>query len=225
MRAACSSFAHALATRAKDCVGAKALLDVDDDAARRDRATSRLIRRPPAPARGRGGRAPPAAIVSSTRPCRRRPAKQQFSERLSQPCSPATHSASRSSSVRLAGSPTAIVGAGQVEQRGARGHPLDEQRRARCTPGSTRPLYSAANAVSRPVRAHRRLLEGHLLLLARVRRVVGGHAVDRRRRAAPRSAPARSASVASGGCIFMRVSMLAHVLLGEQQVVRARPPR
>ena len=54
-------------------------------------------------------------------------------------------------------------------------------------------------------RAHRRLLERHLLLVARVRGVVGGDAVDRPVRR-PSMSAWRSASVRSGGFIFMRVS-------------------
>ena len=85
-------------------VGPEALLDVHHDqrgAVAREQAHPAPIS---ASARSRWASAP-AQIVSSTRPRRRRPAKQQFSERLSQPCSPAIHSASRSSSARLAGSP------------------------------------------------------------------------------------------------------------------------
>ncbi len=48
-------------------------------------------------------------------------------------------------------------------------------------------------------RAHRRLLEGHLLLVARVRGVVGGDAVDRARRAGPRSAPGGRTRCAAAG--------------------------
>src|SRR5262249_62001178 len=54
----------------------------------------------------------PAATVRSTRPCSRRPAKQQFSERLSQPRSPAIQAASRSTSTMFAGSPGAIAALG-----------------------------------------------------------------------------------------------------------------
>ena len=66
-----------------------------------------------------------------------------------------------------------------------------------------------------PGGAHRRLLEGDLLLLARVRRVVGGDAVDRARRAGPSMSARRSASARSGGFIFRPRVERADRLVGE----------
>ena len=142
-------------------VGAEALLDVDDDqrgavavasSAHQAVTTHREWR-----ARGRRRRRRRRSAARVPRSVR--PAKQQFSERLSQPRSPTTHSASRSTSVRFAGSPGAIARRRQAEQRGAGGHPLDEQRRASSTPGSDQLGVERGERRLQPGRAHRRLLE------------------------------------------------------------------
>ena len=156
--------------------------------------------------------------MSSTRPCRRRPAKQQFSERLSQPRSPATHSASRSTSVRFAGSPVRDRGRRQLEQRRAGGHPLDEQAqrrarrgaRARCrarrTPSPGRSCPSAP-ARTGPPSPRARAARGRW----------------RRSRSCPSRRPSisawRSASAGERRVHLHARVHTAHVLLGQQQVV------
>ena len=107
-------------------IGTEALLDVDDD--QRGAVAGEQAHQAPTIAieRSRCASAP-AAIVMSTRPRSARPVKQQFSERLSQPCSPATQTASRSTSVKFAGAPSASGGRRQLEQGGAGGEALDEQ--------------------------------------------------------------------------------------------------
>ena len=68
--------------------------------------------------------------------------------------------------------------------------------------------------------AHRRLLERLLLLLARVRGVVGGDAVDRARAQRPRSAPGGRPRARSGGFILKLRVERPDRLVGQQQVVR-----
>src|SRR5664280_39830 len=185
-------------------VGAKALLDVHHS--QRGAVAGEQAHRAPASASARSRcAAAPAATVSSTRPRSRRPAKLQFSERLSQPCSPAIHSASRSSSATFARSPTATSGTGRPNSSA----PALMRRTSSpnsSTPGSTSPVYRAANAVSSPVLPIGACSKGTSFSS----RACGAwslatqSSVPLRR---PSISAWRSASVLSGGCIFMRVSI------------------
>ena len=208
MRAACSSFAHALGDRARRTRTGESPPGRRPRPARRARVRAGPSGVRPSRARGRGGRCAPAASVSSTRPCSARPAKQQFSERLSQPCSPAIHSASRSTQRRGSPArPTAIAGVGQLEQRRAGASSARPAAPARCTPGSTRPA----------VQRRERRLQAGACPSAPARtgtsfssRACGAWSVATQSIVPARSpsiSARRSASVASGGCIFMRVSM------------------
>src|SRR5205814_964080 len=116
-------------------VGAEALLDVHDHhggalAGEQAHAapTTESVRRRYATA--------PAATVASTRPRRRRPAKQQFSERLSYPASPTSYSASRSTRQKFAPSPTRIAGSGRPTSA-APDESLSTTSSNGSTPGST----------------------------------------------------------------------------------------
>src|ERR1700730_6199820 len=147
----------------------------------------------------------PAASVSSTRPRSRRPAKQQFSERLSQPLSPATHSASRSTSARCAGPPGAIS-AGTSPNSSAPAVIRATSSSSSSSPVSTSPVWRAANAVSRPVVPIGACSKGTSFSS----RACGAWSeatqsiVPARR---PSTSASRSVAVASGGYIFMRVSI------------------
>ena len=225
MRAPCTSFAHAAATPLERVVGAKALLHVDDHQ-RRALAGEQAHQAPAMRERAlavheRARRRASAA----TRPRSRRPAKQQFSERLCQPCSPAIHSASRSTQREVgAARPTAIAGAGSPNSAAPARHPLDERleleqrraARARCrgrrtrSPGRSCPSEPARTGLPSP-------------------RARGGRGRwPRSRSCPPRSASTSARAVVLGGQrrvhLHARVQA-AHVLFGEQQMVRASPPR
>ena len=106
---------------------------------------------------------------------------------------------------------------GQLEQPRARGHPLDEQLELEHA-GEHEARVERGERRLEAGRAHRRLLEGHLLLIARVRRVVGGDAVDRARAQALDERPAVGLGGERRVHLHARVHP-AHVLLGEQQVM------
>ncbi len=107
----------------------------------------------------------------------------------------------------------------QLEQRGAGGHPLDEQARARArraARGRCKARRTPSRGRSCPSAPARRAPPSPRARAARGR--------WRRSRSCPRaarrSAPGGRPRWRSGGFIFMRVSMRAHILLGQQQVVR-----
>ena len=120
----------------------------------------------------------PAATVSSTRPRTGQPAKQQFSERLSQPRSPSVHSEVEVEQRDAGGLAHGDSRRGQPEQGAPRGHPFDERPEVQRA-GHHEPRVERGEGALEAGRTHRRLLERDLLLLARVRRVVGRDAVDR----------------------------------------------
>src|SRR6202035_3065860 len=93
--------------RIEGLIGAEALLDVDDDQ-RGALAREQSHQAPTIVSMRSRWATEPAGTVTSTLHWSSRPAKQQFSERLSQPCSPATQRASRSTSATLAGAPRAM---------------------------------------------------------------------------------------------------------------------
>jgi hypothetical protein len=204
MRAACTSFAHALATPAKDSYGAKPSCTSTTTAPLRSRS-SRLIRRPPSrtPARGRRRRRRRASAARGR--CNLRPAKQQFSERLSQPCSPAS---TRRRGRRASGWPARPArSSGSADSNSAAPAVIrSTSSPSSSTPGSTRPVYSAANAVSRPVVPIGACSNGTSFSsracgawsVATQSIVPVAQALDQR---------LAVSSVASGGFIFMRVSI------------------
>ena len=106
---------------------------------------------------------------------------------------------------------------GSSNSLGAGGHPLDEQRQVEDARQHEVGVERREGGLQAG-RAHRRLLEGHLLLVARVRGVVGRDAVDRA------VAQPLDQRLAVGLGRERRVHLHArvhpaHVLLGEQQVV------
>src|SRR5437764_3088155 len=93
----------------------------------------------------------PAAIVSTTLPRSRRPSSHEFAERERKRSSRTRHVAAGFSRTRFAGAPTTMRGgsspkmhAGPVDSRSSRVSSFTR-------PGSTRYVWSAANAVSSPV--------------------------------------------------------------------------
>ena len=79
--------------------------------------------------------------------------------------------------MRFAGSPATIRGVGRSSSARAGGHPLDDQRQ-RQHPGRDELGVDGRERGLQPGRAHRRLLERDLLLVTRVRGVIGRDAVD-----------------------------------------------
>ena len=107
----------------------------------------------------------------------------------------------------------------QVEHRGAARHAVDHQRE-RERAGQHQLGVDRREGGLEPGGAHRRLLERHLLLLARVRRVVGGDAVD----GAVAQALDQRLPVLLGAQrrvhLQPRVELLEQRLVGEREVVR-----
>jgi len=101
---------------------------------------------------------------------------------------------------------------------GAGAHALNEQLELECT-AQHEPAVERREGRLQAGRAHRRLLEGHLLLVARVRSVVGRDAVDR---AVAQPLHERCAVALAGE---RRMHLHARVeaadgLVGEQQMMR-----
>src|SRR5262249_12353278 len=79
----------------------------------------------------------PAAIVSRTRPRRRRPSSQEFDERERKPDPSTRQPAARSISVRLAGAPTATLGRSRPKMAAGPAENRSSSVSSRSTPGST----------------------------------------------------------------------------------------
>ena len=156
--------------------------------------------------------------MRSTRPCSARPAKQEFS-RTALPALLAGDEAGVEIDEREA---RALAdgdrGGLEAEERSAGGHPLEQQLQLDRA-GQHELGVERGEGGLEPGGAHRRLLEGHLLLLARVRGVVGGDAVD------DSGAEPLEQRGAVLGVAERRVDLgggvePAHVLFAEEQVVR-----
>ena len=164
---------------------------------------------------------PPAAIVVRTRPCSVRPAKQQFSDAALVARLADLPLRLEVDQHQVGGAADADLRRRQVHQRRARRQLLDDERE-RQDPGLDELGVDGGERRLQPGRAHRRLLEGHLLLLARVRRVVGGDAVDR-----ARSQPVDQRLAVVLGAqrrvhLQPRVELFEQRLVGQRKVVRAR---
>src|SRR4029453_18978923 len=103
------------------------------------------------PAVARENATRPAATVVTTRPVNRAPRHQLLAERERRSSAVTVHSASRSSSTRLARSPTARRGTGRPNTRAGPTDIRSSSVASGSTPGRTRLVWSAAKAVSSPI--------------------------------------------------------------------------
>ena len=158
----------------------------------------------------------PSATVARTLPLQRL-AEQPRVDRARAEAAPRSPASSRSASsrTRFAGAPTAMRGA--LEPVGARrpGRHALEQRLERQQPRLDEVRVERRERGLEPGDAERRLLERHLLLVPRVRRVVGRDARDRAARAAPSISAARSLGAAERRVHLQVRVERAHRLVGE----------
>ena len=143
-----------------------------------------------------------SATVSRTFPRSVLPSSHELTERERKPPSLTRQLEFSSSRTRFAGradrDPRRVE---PVRARRAGRHSL-EQRLERQEPGLDEVGVERGEGGLEPGDAERRLLERHLLLVPRVRRVVGRDARRSSRRGAPSISAARSSALRSGGFIF-----------------------
>ena len=161
----------------------------------------------------------PSATVFTTRRASVSPRSHEFAGSERKPSSVTVHSASRSRATRIRRAPTSIRGSSRPNA--ARGRRTCARAASR---GRRRPGHDEVRVERRERRleagdAERRLLERDVLLVARVRRVVGRDARDR---AAPERVAQRLAVVGRPQRrVHLRVRVeRAHGLVGEDEMVR-----